>query len=63
MPNSFTNQSAFQYSYKPFDWSRSRLVRDLTPFPLMDSSAVPALYRDRSTLDGASTDHRIPIHR
>lgn len=42
-PNNFMHHSAFQDSYAPFDWSRSRL-RLLTPMPQMPRERIPAFY-------------------
>ena len=42
-PNNFMHHSAFQDSYAPFDWTRSRL-RALTPLPQMPAARIPAFY-------------------
>lgn len=42
-PNNFTNQSAYQYSYEPTDWSLSR-ERDLVKGFRMKKSDIPRLY-------------------
>lgn len=43
LPNNFMHHSAFQDSYAPFDWTRSR-TRALTPLPQMEASRIPAWY-------------------
>lgn len=42
-PNNFMHHSAFQDSYAPFDWSRSRR-RALVAMPQMADTDIPALY-------------------
>jgi len=42
-PNNFMHHSAFQDSYAPFDWSRSR-PRLLTPLPQMPAARLHPLY-------------------
>ncbi|MDP1586720.1 MAG: glycosyltransferase family 39 protein, partial [Prosthecobacter sp.] len=53
LPNNFMHHSAFQDSYAPFDWSRSR-VRLLTPLPLMPRERIPAFY------SGVAADPSVP---
>lgn len=43
LPNNFMHHSAFQDSYAPFDWARSR-KRALTPLPQMPRERIPAFY-------------------
>ncbi|MGO8930197.1 MAG: hypothetical protein ACLQU3_25285 [Limisphaerales bacterium] len=52
-PNNYTNQDAFQDSYKPFDWSLSR-IRDLRSRPQMNKNDIPALYFDQSVMSAAA---------
>ena len=47
-PNNFTHHSAFQDSYAPFDWSRSRLYA-LSPLPQMEAARIPAFYSGWAT--------------
>ena len=49
-PNNFMHHSAFQESYAPFDWTRSR-VRDLTPLPPMPADRIPAFYAQAAARD------------
>ena len=48
-PNNFMHHSAFQDSYAPMDWSKSR-VRLLSPMPQMDKDRIPGLYFDAALL-------------
>jgi hypothetical protein len=43
LPNHFMHHSAFQDSYAPIDWSKSR-VRLLTPLPQMPRERIPPFY-------------------
>ncbi len=52
-PNNFMNHSAFQDSYEPFDWSRSR-IRRLTPLPQMPRERIPSFY------DQVAADSSVP---
>ena len=45
MPNNFMHHSAFQDSYAPFDWTKSR-IRLLTPLPQMPCERIPSFYAD-----------------
>jgi hypothetical protein len=59
-PNNFTNHSAFQDSYRPHDWSRSR-ERALVPGLIMDGSDIPVFYRTLAKENSRSAVVEYPV--
>ncbi|MFC1515904.1 glycosyltransferase family 39 protein [Thermodesulfobacteriota bacterium] len=59
-PNNFTNHSAFQDSYKPHTWERSR-PNDLDPGITMSKKSVPDFYHYLSQLSNVKAIIEYPI--